>query len=801
MKVVFNENARGINLAAVFGLHDEEYISLVAEEYQALIVEGWGYKEIKNDETIMYALMKVVNTPDGKRLVPAFGQGKPLHMMKKFRGTVEIDDSDVEYIDNHIVINIIMNLVNLSLTYKRIKNVQDFKSKMGWHRDDFINFSDTEYNIGKLFAYSFMINDEVNNNNIKASENSIYEKIIYYLKKIQNKIDFENNSFEDINLIMRDINKILSLTESNKDVISRFANQINNVKKEDLNNTFGEESEDDTDENETDDFIKENGFINKMKDICNFFQSVRDSGGSIDSKILAAVRYMSENCKFDEWKSAFLKLPFARPKSKPPSSLQDFKDKLEKSHYGMEEVKRLFTEEAAYNMNGKSTDHVLCLNGSPGVGKTSIAKAFAEAMGREFFTISLGGDSDAFSISGFQITWNGATPGRIMKAIMMSKTKNPVILLDEIDKSGESSRGSVSSALLDVLDPKQRAAYTDRYFGFPYDLSDVTFITTSNYLDKIPYELRDRLRVVDIPSYSDQEKLMIAQNYILPDLSKKSGLSLEKIGLTENLIKEIIRDYTFEAGCRNLEKKLDSIVRNAVVQEAMNETMEVNSQNMKKLMGNPIPRPNISAHIGRINGLSVSIMGGTVMTIEAALRRDSFTEETMSFVSDEQKTGNMRQVMLESISVAKTALISNMSGLGMNDEKRILNAHVHAASAATPKDGPSAGLAISLAIMSAVTKQLPREGVAMTGEISLSGDVLPIGGVRDKIFGAMKAGINTVIIPHGNLNEAMQVPEKDREGLIIIPVSHLWDAVRVVFERPAQADDYAGNVPDNEIAI
>ena len=467
----------------------------------------------------------------------------------------------------------------------------------------------------------------------------------------------------------------------------------------------------------------------------------------------------------------------------------------------MEEVKRLFTEEAAYNMNGTSTDHVLCLNGSPGVGKTSIAKAFAEAMGREFFTISLGGDSDASSISGFQITWSGATPGRIMKAIMMSKTKNPVILLDEIDKSGESSRGSVSSALLDVLDPKQRAAYTDRYFGFPYDLSDVTFITTSNYLDKIPYELRDRLRVVDIPSYSDQEKLVIAQNYILPELSQKSGISLGDIGLSEELIKEIIRDYTFEAGCRNLEKKLDSIVRNAVVQKAMNETTEITSQSIRKLIGQPITRASVSPQIGRINGLSVSVMGGSVMTIEAALRGDSFKEETQSFVSGEQKTGNMRQVMLESISVAKTALISNMSELGMNDERRILNAHVHAASAATPKDGPSAGLAISLAIMSAVTKRLPREGVAMTGEISLSGDVLPIGGVRDKIFGAIKSGINTVMIPRDNLDEAMLVPEKDREGLIIIPVSHLVDAVRVIFESPAQADDYAGDIPDNEISM
>ena len=631
-----------------------------------------------------------------------------------------------------------------------------------------------------------------------SNNDDIYKVIISNLKRIKGRIDFELSSDEEIDAVIRDVDKMILLVNSNKDILLNF------IEKEEENNIdwlFKPDLEEEKLKKEAHDFVVKNKSEKNMGDICDFIEAAGVKNGRINSKALATISYMSKGNKFDEWKTFFMSLPFLKEKSEPPSSLQNFKDKLDGSHYGMEDVKRTLIEEAAFNMNGKHTNHVICLNGPPGVGKTSIAKAFAKAMGREFFVISLGGVCDVSDISGFQSTWNGATPGRIMKTMMMCKTANPIILLDEIDKTGRTSYGSVSSALLDVLDPKQRETYTDRYFGFPYDLSDVTFIATSNYIDQIPYELRDRMRVIDIPAYSSREKFLIAQDYILPELSEKSGISIKDIGMTDGLIREIIRDYTFEAGCRSLEKKLDSIVRHAVVQVALNEKTDVTSQSMRRIIGSPIPRPNITSHIGRINGLSVSAMGGAVMTIEAAIRRDSFKDENMNFVNDEQKTGNMRQVMLESISVAKTALISNMSELGMNDERRIMNAHVHAASAATPKDGPSAGLAISLAIMSAVTKQLPKEGVAMTGEISLSGDVLPIGGVRDKMFGAIKAGMNTMIIPQDNLDEAMKVDEKDREGLVIIPVSHLMDAVKVMFRSPAPINDEAEHDSGNEATI
>lgn len=783
MSVLFKEVPFTISIHDVLRPFSEQEISSEAESYIAVMVTDLKNVLIKtkdDEPKYLYALMKIIRSPKGKMLVPAFGKDKSLHVMEKFSDEIPLSDIDVEEITSHIPIMIIIQISDIPRKYPHLDSAKEFKPKLSFVMDKLS--SKMSDGINSSFATS-LLNDED-----EDEDKGLYEAIIRDLYKAKNKLINNSATLSDIEMINEELDGLVKITRDHKAIIKDFEGYVKKAADENRSKTSNYDK-----------------LLSEVKTILSdkrIYQSTIDrlehlkkEGVFIGEQALSMMKIMSASNRFYEWTSNFESIPFYRQSAQPTITLNEFWEKIDASHYGMHDVKRVLTEEVAYYLKGRRTDHVICLNGAPGVGKTSIANAFAKAMNREFFTISLGGSIDATELFGFQPSWSGATPGRIMKNMMMCGTTNPVILIDEIDKASErrtGNGGDVKAALLELFDPKQRTTYTDRYFGFPYDMSDVTIIATSNYSDRISPELKDRMRMVDVPSYSNNEKFLIAKDHVLPELAEKAGFKPEELGLDDDMIRRIISEHTFEAGCRGMEKKIGDVVRNAVVREARKLDVKTTGEILQDVMGTVINKPDTSPMIGKINGLSVSAMGGAVMRIEAALRRSDFQEKQIILSDPEQKTGNMRLVMLESISVAKTALISNMRSLGISNEEMILNAHVHAGAAATPKDGPSAGLAISMAILSAITKRVPKQAVAMTGEISLSGDVMAIGGVRDKVFGAMRSGITTVIVPKSNYEAAMCIPEEDRDGLTIIPVSHMEEAVKVVFGEGAWISDSSG---------
>jgi ATP-dependent Lon protease len=413
---------------------------------------------------------------------------------------------------------------------------------------------------------------------------------------------------------------------------------------------------------------------------------------------------------------------------------------------------------------------ILLFAGPPGVGKTSVAKSIARAMGREYVRISLGGARDEADIRGHRRTYVGAMPGRILQGMKQAGTRNPVFLLDEVDKLGVSFQGDPASALLEVLDPAQNDSFVDHYLGIPFDLSEVLFICTANFLQSIPGPLLDRMEVVEFSGYTEREKLMIARNYLIPRQRQEQGLSEEQVALTDEAISEIITRYTREAGVRQLEREIGKLCRKVARRIAAREVerLEVPRDLVDDLLGRPRVHPEVAAgedRVGVATGMYYTPVGGDIMFVEASVMRGK---------GDLVLTGQLGDVMKESARAALTYARSHAQGLHIREEAfGERDVHIHVPAGAIPKDGPSAGVTMATALVSALSGRPVRNDIAMTGEITLRGEVLPIGGVKEKVLGAVRSGITRIILPRKNEPDLEDLPPEVRETLEVHPVENL----------------------------
>jgi ATP-dependent Lon protease len=461
--------------------------------------------------------------------------------------------------------------------------------------------------------------------------------------------------------------------------------------------------------------------------------------------------------------------------------LQVAEDVLEADHYGLEKVKeRILEYLAVQSRSDKLRGPILCLVGPPGVGKTSLGKSIAKATGRDFVRMSLGGVRDEAEIRGHRRTYIGSMPGRIIQSMKKAKSGNPLFLLDEIDKLGMDYRGDPSSALLEVLDPEQNINFNDHYLEVDYDLSDVMFITTANSLN-MPQPLLDRMEIIRIEGYTEDEKIEIARRHLLPKVIENHSLKEGEWVVEDSALRDLVRYYTRESGVRSLEREIAKLARKAVreIELKKADTVTVTSETLGKYAGvrkYRYGRADIDDQVGVVTGLAWTEVGGELLTIEAV---------QMPGRGRMTVTGNLRDVMKESISAASSLVKSRSVQLGIRppvfDNTDI---HVHVPEGATPKDGPSAGIAMTTAIASVLTGNPVSKDVAMTGEITLRGRVLPIGGLKEKLLAALRGGVTTVLIPEENEKDLADIPDNVRSGLTIIPVSTIDQVLQHALVRP-----------------
>jgi ATP-dependent Lon protease len=476
-----------------------------------------------------------------------------------------------------------------------------------------------------------------------------------------------------------------------------------------------------------------------------------------------------------------LSIPWAkRPKIKKDLKLAQ--EVLDNDHYGLDKVKERIVEYLAVQQRAnKLTGPILCLVGPAGVGKTSLGKSIARATGRAFVRFSLGGVHDEAEIRGHRRTYIGSMPGKIIQSMRKAKTSNPLFLLDEVDKMGSDFRGDPSSALLEVLDPEQNYTFNDHYLEVDYDLSSVMFITTANTLN-IPSPLMDRMEIIRIAGYTEDEKVEIARKHLIPHAITKHGLDSKEWAIDDEALLTIIRRYTREAGVRNLERELSTLIRKAVKELIMSKkkSVRVEAHNLADYLGVPKYRygeVEDKDQIGIVTGLAWTDVGGELLTIEAAMMQGKGRMTV---------TGNLRNVMKESISAAASYVRMRAVAFGIEPslfDKRDI--HVHVPEGATPKDGPSAGVAMATAIVSVMTGIPVRRDLAMTGEITLRGRVLPIAGLKEKLLAALRGGIKTVLIPEENAKDLVEISEIIKKGLEIIPVSRMDEVLaRAMTRKP-----------------
>ena len=461
-------------------------------------------------------------------------------------------------------------------------------------------------------------------------------------------------------------------------------------------------------------------------------------------------------------------------------NILDAKKVLDEDHYGLEKVKERILEYLAVQKRvGKIKGAILCLVGPPGVGKTSLGKSIAKATGRKFVRMSLGGIRDEAEIRGHRRTYIGSLPGKIIQQMKKAGTKNPLFLLDEIDKVGSDYRGDPSSALLEALDPEQNVNFNDHYLEVDYDLSDVMFVTTANTLNILP-PLLDRLEVIRIPGYTEDEKVNIANNYLIPKQLKDNGLKNEEWNLDKDSIKDIIRSYTKESGVRNLEREISKLARKTVKRILVNEgdSNKINSENLSEYLGvkkYKYGEQESENKIGIVTGLAWTEFGGEILKIESAI---------MPGKGKMQITGKLGDVMQESVKAAKSYVRSKSLEFGIIPpvfEKK--DFHIHVPEGATPKDGPSAGIAMVTSIVSSITGTPVDKDIAMTGEVTLRGHVLQIGGLKEKLLAAHRAGIPHVLIPEDNKKDLVEIPKNVLKDLKITTVKTVDEVLKIALVR------------------
>ena len=528
---------------------------------------------------------------------------------------------------------------------------------------------------------------------------------------------------------------------------------------------------------------KELGDADELGDVHELEKKIKEAGMSAEAtekatnelKKLKMMGAMSAEAgvirNYLDWLTS---LPWTEER-KLQTDLAEAKRILDEDHYGLEKVKERILEFLAVQKRTKKVcGSILCLVGPPGVGKTSLGKSIARATGRAFVRASLGGMRDEAEIRGHRRTYIGSMPGKIIQSMKKAKSINPLFLLDEIDKLGNDYRGDPSSALLEVLDPEQNTSFNDHYLEVDYDLSHVMFITTANTL-KMPRPLLDRMEIIQLSGYTETEKVEIAKRHLIKKQLETAGLRPEELTITDDSLIELIRRYTRESGVRNLEREIANIARKVVKEIQIDNltSVTVTPENLKKYAG--IPKYNFGVveeqdQIGTTTGLAWTEVGGEILSIEAVV---------MPGQGKTLLTGQLGDVMKESVEAAKSFIRSHHAQFGIPDtvfEKSDI--HIHVPEGATPKDGPSAGITMMTSLVSALTGIPVRKDIAMTGEITLRGHVLPIGGLREKLLAALRAGIKTVLIPEENKKDLEEIPENVKQGLTIIPVSQAEEVLQ-----------------------
>ncbi len=499
-----------------------------------------------------------------------------------------------------------------------------------------------------------------------------------------------------------------------------------------------------------------------------------------------------------------LSIPWKKP-TKTKKDLKVAQKILDDDHYGLEKVKeRILEYLAVQQRTDKVKGPILCLVGPPGVGKTSLGKSIARATGRKFVRMSLGGVRDEAEIRGHRRTYIGSMPGKVIQGMKKAKSSNPLFLLDEIDKLGADFRGDPSSALLEVLDPEQNNTFTDHYLEVDYDLSDVMFVTTANTL-RMPQPLLDRMEIIRIPGYTEDEKVQIALRYLIPKQVEQNGLKKNEWSITEDALRGLIRYYTREAGVRNLEREIAALTRKAIKEillgESGRKTVEVTSDNLgdyagvRKYRYGELEEEDL---VGVVTGLAWTEFGGELLTIESV---------SVPGKGRVYKTGKLGDVMQESVQAAESYVKSRAPSFGIEPPVFArTDIHVHVPEGATPKDGPSAGVAMLTSIVSVLTGTPVRRDLAMTGEITLRGRVLPIGGLKEKLLAALRGGIKTVLIPKDNVKDLADIPDNVKEGLDIVSVTNVDEVLEKALARPLKAIEWkpeavaAPNDKDDESA-
>ncbi len=578
-------------------------------------------------------------------------------------------------------------------------------------------------------------------------------------ERLQTLDRFLNEELE----IMRLERKINAAVRQNID-----KNQKEYYLREQLKAIHGELGDDGEECDELENKIKERGFPEEVekKALKELSRMSRMQTSSPDYNVLRV---------YLDW---LLDIPWKK-RSKVNKDLQKALDILEKDHYGLDKVKERIVEYLAVQSRAdKVKGPILCLVGPPGVGKTSLGKSIARATGRSFVRASLGGMRDEAEIRGHRRTYIGSMPGKIIKGMKKAATSNPLFLLDEIDKLGNDWRGDPSSALLEVLDPEQNAAFNDHYLEVDYDLSDVMFVTTANSLD-MPRPLLDRMEIIRLSGYTEDEKIEISKRHLIPKIFEENAVKPHELVITDEAIRDIVRYYTREAGVRNLERELSKIARKAVKDILLekNGYVEVNAKNLEKYLGVIKYRygeAESEDHVGVTTGLAWTEVGGDILFIEAV---------DMPGKGKITQTGKLGDVMKESIETAYSVVRAHSKQLGIDPEVfEKTDIHVHVPEGATPKDGPSAGIAMYTTLVSVLTKIPVRKDVAMTGEITLQGRVLPIGGLKEKLLSALRGGIKTVIIPKDNEKDLAEIPDNVKKGMKIIPVDEVSKVLEIALK-------------------
>lgn len=608
--------------------------------------------------------------------------------------------------------------------------------------------------------------------------NKMTDQITLFLPlSIEKKLEYmeEINALKRARRLIKDINLEIEIILLDEQIEENLSTELENTQKEfilreKIKEIKKELGDNDIKQDEIDDYLQKlNSLELPKKTYDKILYEIKkyESTNEMSPEISGIRIYL-------DW---VLNLPWNN-KTTDETDIVKIRKSLDKSHYGLEEIKERVIEFVVSKKRNKDIiSPIICLVGPPGVGKTTIANSIAKSLNKEFSKISVGGLNDSAELNGHRRTYIGASPGKIIGSIKKCGSKNPLILIDEVDKMVKDYKGDPASVLLDILDVEQNKYFIDNYIEEPFDLSNVTFILTANDENKIPLELLDRLEIIKISSYTEIEKIDIAKKYLLPRIYKNYLLKAKDIKISNDIILEIINNYTKEAGVRELNRLLDKIIRKIIVLNNDNEDLKITlkENDLKKYLGNKKFENILNNNVipGKINGLAFTPYGGMVMQIESCMYEGTGKIKT---------TGSLGAVIKESVEVAISYLQANKDLLKINDYYfKTKDIHVHMLDGATKKDGPSAGSAITLAILSLILNKAVNNNIALTGEMSLSGDILPIGGLKEKIIGAYNSGISIVFVPKKNHNDLDNIPEEVKKKISIIEVNNFIEVYNNIF--------------------